>query len=54
MSIKFVDVVNFLRRERIESVIEYEKSVITMTLLWHDYLVYDFDNYIDNIPLRPA
>ena len=51
MSIKFVDVVNFLRRERIESVIECEMSVITMTLLWHDYLVYDFDNCIDNIPL---
>jgi hypothetical protein len=44
MSIKFVDVVIFLRRERIESVIE----------LWHDYLVYDFDNCIDNIPLRLA
>ena len=50
MNIKFADITKFLRRERIESVMKYERYVIAMTFLQLNYLVYDFGNYMDNTP----
>ena len=33
-----------------KSVMECEKSVMVMTLLWHDYLVSGFCNCVDDTP----
>ena len=33
---------------------EYERSVITMTLLLLDYLVYGLDNYVADTPTETA
>ena len=46
MSIKFADMIKFLWRERMGSVMKCES--VTMTLLRLDYLVYNLDNYIDD------
>jgi len=48
MSIKFADMARFLWRERMESVMDCERSVITMTLLRLDYLVYSLGNCVDD------
>ena len=48
MSIKFADMTELLRRERIESVMKCERSVITMTLLRLDYLVHGLGNCADD------
>ena len=34
------------------SVMKYEKSVITMTLHWHNFQVFNLDNYVDDTPIE--
>ena len=50
MNIKYADMTMFLWRERMKSVMKCERSVITMTLLWLDYLIYDLGNCVDDTP----
>jgi len=38
----------FLEKERMEGVMDCERSVITMKLFRLDYLVYDLGNYVDD------
>jgi len=54
MSIKFADMTELLRRERIESVMKCERSVITMTLLRLDYLVHGLGNCADDTRMKPS
>ena len=49
MNIKFVNMIIFLR-ERMMSVMECERSVIAITLLRLDYLVYGLGNCVDDTP----
>ena len=39
-------------KKKIESIIECEKNIITIILLRFDYLIYSFDNYVDDTPLK--
>ena len=48
MNIKFTNMTESLWRERMESVMEYERSVITITLLRLDYRVHGPGNYADD------
>ena len=54
LSIKFADVTNFLWKEKMWSVIKYERSVITKTLLRLAYLVYDLSNCVDDTPIKTS
>ena len=49
MSIKFVDMVESLLKERRRSIIKCERSVITITFFQLDYLLHTFDNCTDDI-----
>jgi len=51
MSIKFADMTELLWRQR-RSAHGIWMSVITMTLLQLDYLVYSLDNYTNNTPTK--
>ena len=48
MSIKFAIMTIFLWRERMESIMKCERSIITTTLLRLDYLVHSLDNCADD------
>ena len=48
MSIKFTDMTELLRKERIRSIKKCERSVITMILLQLNYLIHGLGNCADD------